>query len=180
MARNIAEFLPQVPIFAGLTPDEIHALLPAIIEQDVPRETVVYEQGSVANAAYVITLGQLEVDLTKPDGTTTRVRTLGPGHLVGELALLDSGPRSATVRARNPAHVYRIDGTAFNELRAQRSPAAYKVIRELVRVMCDRFRDVDAQIERTVDFGDPPSVEIEEAGGVGNWLRRALRFGGQR
>ena len=75
-----------------------------------PGETLV-EQGEVGDAFYAIRSGQAEV---YENGEFKR--TLGPGDHFGEIALLLDVPRTATVVARTPMRVYRLDREGFDQL----------------------------------------------------------------
>lgn len=66
------------------------------------REMIV-EQGLPGDTMLVIETGRVEVFLLTPSGAHLVLRNLGPGQILGEIALLDRGPRSASARAAGPA-----------------------------------------------------------------------------
>jgi cAMP-dependent protein kinase regulator len=71
-------------------------------------------QGEPPDGFYILLEGQAEVLV---DGR--RVRVLGHASHFGELALLDTGPRTATVRTLTPARLFHIDAAAFNSVLAR-------------------------------------------------------------
>src|SRR5262245_3069291 len=72
---------------------------------------VLVAQGDPGDTFLVITTGRATVDV---DGST--VRDLGPGDFLGEISLIDGGPRTATVRATEPIEGLCIDRDGFGHL----------------------------------------------------------------
>ena len=94
--------LSGLPLFATLPDAALHRLERATRVVDLPAGTVLIRQGEPAGSAFIVRTGRLEVLV----GDTV-VRELGPGQVLGELALLTGEPRSATVRARRDTTVWR-------------------------------------------------------------------------
>lgn len=65
----------------------------------VPAGEMIIEQGSTGTRAYIIESGKVEVFLNNAAGETVKITELGPGALIGELAIVNDGQRSANVRA---------------------------------------------------------------------------------
>ena len=68
-------------------------------------------------------------------------RRWGRGEVVGELAMIDDSPRSASVRARGPVEMHQVEHDGFAQLRQQYHPAAYKLIRKMCAIISGRVRD---------------------------------------
>jgi len=119
--------LRRVALFSE-TPDRALAGVAQVLtEVELAAGTEVMEEGAVEDWLYVVVDGELEV--VRED----RRVVLGPGAVVGELAVLDPMPRSATVRALTDCLLFRLDKTAFDEALDTRPEVARGVIRELVR-----------------------------------------------
>lgn len=124
--------LRRVGLFAE-TPDRALAGVAQVVtEVEFPSGSTVMLEGAVEDWLYVVVDGQLEV--VRAD----RRVTVGAGEVVGELAVLDPMPRSATVRATTDCLLFRLDKAAFDEVLGERPEVARGVIRELVR----RLREV--------------------------------------
>jgi putative peptide zinc metalloprotease protein len=116
-AIDVPEFAPtlqaaaelrQVPAFAALGADDIAEVLAHGQWLNVAPGESIIEQGQEGDAFYAILSGQVEVS---EDGKLAR--TMGPGSYFGEIALLMDVPRTATVVARTPLRLFRLDREGF-------------------------------------------------------------------
>lgn len=64
-----------------------------------PKGHVLIEEGTSGNRMFIIVTGQVTAHKAGPDGKTIKIGTAGPGEVVGEMALIDGEPHSATVVA---------------------------------------------------------------------------------
>jgi CRP-like cAMP-binding protein len=100
-----------------------------------------YRQGQRGDALYTVEQGSLVVAARLPGGREVELATLREGDVVGELALLDGGARSATVRALEPTRVLRLARAEFHALVSRRDEAARTLRRRLLVLACTRLRD---------------------------------------
>jgi NTE family protein len=127
---EVAAMVAQVPLFARL-PGEVKARLASRASSaSLPAGDVLFREGEAGDALYVVASGRLEVSV---DGQ--RVRTLSRGDVVGELALLTTRPRTATVRAVRDTGLAVIDREAFQELLT----AHPQVLAEVVELLIGRL-----------------------------------------
>lgn len=106
--------LKTSPTFAHLGNRRLKALAAFTDDVDVPAGTVLMEQGSRPHELEVIVEGSADVLV---DGN--KVGEVGPGAVLGEIALLNRGTRSATVVTTSPARLIVISGSAFDDLMDQ-------------------------------------------------------------
>ncbi len=138
---NVIDALRGVELFDGLTADELKAVAALCEERRLNRGDVLIQQGQPGLELYIVTEGFVEV-VRQSDGEDQRVVVqLGPGQIVGEMALVDQGPRSATVRALNtPTVVQVIPKEAFDALCEQNTAIGYKVMRNMAADLSFRIR----------------------------------------
>ncbi len=98
-----------------------------------------FREGDLGDAFYVVIAG--EVDILVGDEL---VETVGPGGVVGEMAMIDGGARSASAVARTDSRVVRLDEKRFKFLVQQTPNFAVQVM----RIMADRLRRMDSRLER--------------------------------
>jgi len=109
--KATVERLAQVDLFKRCTRKDLESLAAIVDETDVAPGAILCDQGRVADACYVVIEGEADVSV---GGSV--VATAGPGQPIGEMGLLDHLPRSATVTARTPMRVYKINADRFEAL----------------------------------------------------------------
>jgi CRP-like cAMP-binding protein len=123
-----------VPLFSGLSRRHTKKLAERADEVEFRKGEVVVEAGARGGSFFVIVEGEARV--TKSGRTVAR---LGPGDFFGELALLDGGPRSATVTAATPLLTIRIFKRAFDRLVVEEPGVAAKML----AVLAGRLRGLE-------------------------------------
>jgi CRP-like cAMP-binding protein len=108
-ARRAA--LHAVPMFAALSNAALRRLDAQMTEIEVPAGTVLARQHESGREAFIIAAGRAAIIV---DGTV--VSSAAAGDLIGEVALLDSGPRTATVTALTAMRLYVLDPSQFSAL----------------------------------------------------------------
>ena len=137
----IVERLRDTPLFAGLDDAHLERLVESAEIIDLPADGILIREGDVADALYVVLDGELEV--TKQSGTSQiPVALVGPGSLQGEIAALEGGRRTASVRAISEAEVLRIPIDAMRDLLNAGPDIALAVIRTAV----GRLRALEATL----------------------------------
>lgn len=130
---DVTRLLEEVDLFAGLSEEELHQIASICQERKFNGGEVLATEGQQGDHMFVITEGFVEVRLEKhPDRQARVIINLGPGQLIGEMALLDQGPRSATIRAiSDPTIVQAIDRDDFDALCQQNTRIGYVAMRNL-------------------------------------------------
>jgi CRP-like cAMP-binding protein len=164
------ELFEAIPLFAGISRDGLDGL--ARIFQPVRFEPAAHlvRQGQPADGAYLIESGSADVYTALPGGGETAVAALGPGSVLGEMALLDSGIRSASVQARSAVAAHFIERDAFRMLLSQRNAAAFSIQSRITLTLCERLRQLN---ERVVEAdGAAPAAPPLAAGAPAGQPRR--------
>ena len=117
-ARVHAERLRAIPLFGGLGPDVLTDLASTFDSLYVEDGELIFREGERGDAFYVIARGVVEVVRTDATGSERIVAYLEDGDFFGEMALLSSERRNATMRARGATTLLRLDHRAFAQLMA--------------------------------------------------------------
>lgn len=112
--------LAASPLLSALSPRLQDELLAAADERRLPAQEWLFREGEPGDRLYLVRAGRLRV-VSERDGRARVLRLLGPGAVLGELAVLTGAPRSASVHAVRDAELLEIDGERFRGL-LQHSP----------------------------------------------------------
>jgi CRP-like cAMP-binding protein len=105
------DLLERVPLFAGMSRDGLVELGRIADEVDVPAGSVLTHEGRHEGYFFVVVTGTVGIER---GGRS--INTLGPGDFLGEIALLDGGPRTATATAETACRLLSMRHEAFDEL----------------------------------------------------------------
>jgi CRP-like cAMP-binding protein len=133
------EFLGRVPIFSNCTAEETAAIAGVAQESFFQPGQIIVTQGTPGQAFYLLTAGRVEI---LRDGVS--LGAFGPGDFFGEMSLLDSAPRSATIRAIDQVSCLMLSSWDFKALLERHPSIAIK----LLEVLSRRLRVADERIGR--------------------------------
>jgi SulP family sulfate permease len=100
---------------------------------------VIARQGEPAASMHFILEGRVGITVDRPDGRTTRLRSLGRHTTVGEMGLLSRQPRSATIRAETASVLYELDAQAFERIKREDPPLSQALLAYVLTVMAERL-----------------------------------------
>jgi CRP/FNR family cyclic AMP-dependent transcriptional regulator len=133
----VADFdLSTVEFFEGFSAGELAQVRAIATQEDIPAGAVLMEQGRPALDCYVVCKGQAGVYVGG-----NHVATINPGSTVGEMAMIDHGPRSATVKALTDMDVLHFEAKRFRELMETIPKAGLRVM----GLLNQRLRDQNLQ-----------------------------------
>jgi CRP/FNR family transcriptional regulator, cyclic AMP receptor protein len=126
------ELLRGVPLFAKIEPSKLKLLAFTSERLTFAANQVLFNQGDIGDAAYVIIDGQADVVVQTPNGPLT-VAKVGKNAFVGEIAILIDVPRTATIRATTRLETLKISKDLFFRLVKEFPEMAVEIMRELAR-----------------------------------------------
>ena len=129
----------QWPLLGDLPPEELQRVLAIARRRTFTHGEVVFHEGDPGDALHLIEKGRFAIRVSTPLGERATLAIRGPGELFGEMALITSAPRSATVAALEPAETYSIGQAEFEELR-RAHPGVNSI---LVSVLATAVRRMD-------------------------------------
>ncbi len=171
---DIAEVLRGLPYFADLPQGLLDQVCRESERIEVDAETTIIQEDSLSEDMFVIVAGELRVTKMGTDREVV-LATLGPGEVVGEIALLDNAPRTASVTAISKSSLIRIPANAFEDLIEDS-----RVVRRMFRTVTSRLRGIEDTLrheERMAALGRMAAQLMHElnnpAAAVGRSMARA-------
>jgi len=140
MADGNLEFLSRLPLFQALSLDEISILDQYLGLLELARGDTVFDEGDNSGFVCFVVNGELEVSKKSAAGESSVITKLGTGQAIGEMALIDELPRSATVKAHSPSSLTVLSRNDFEELATQSPEIAVKILKYLARSLSLNLR----------------------------------------
>jgi CRP/FNR family transcriptional regulator, cyclic AMP receptor protein len=135
--KQTTGFLQNVPLFQGLNHRQIENLAKRMVERVYAAGQPIVNQGQGGEGFFVIVSGKAEAFRQRADGTKAEVNNFGATDFFGELALLDDGPRTASVIAQEPTECLVLTRWDFmTTLREEDAEMSIVILQELAK----RFR----------------------------------------
>lgn len=138
--------LSEQEIFSGLDNDEITALERVASVLSFDPGQVIVKTGDEANAFLVIARGTVSITVELSADRVRRVASIGPGQVIGEMALLDGGQRSATATADNPVMCYAFSVASIEDLKSDYPGILEKLLGNIVRSLSLRLRRANDEL----------------------------------
>jgi CRP/FNR family cyclic AMP-dependent transcriptional regulator len=139
--------LRSVAIFKDLDKNELEIVRKHVFEQSVKKDSVLFAEGMPGELLYIIMSGCVEIIKKTKDNEQIVLATLGVNDIVGEMSLIDSEPRSATVITSEDSVLLVIKKQSFNEILQSDPRTAAKILMVLLKVFSRRLRMTDKKIE---------------------------------
>ena len=130
--RSTDERLARVPLFDGLSKKQLSQISSLMTRVDLVTGDVLARQGEIGREFVILLEGEAEV---ARDGKVIAVR--GPGDYIGEIALLDNRPRTATVTAKTDVAAEVLNRAEFSSLLADAPDLSSKLMATLARRLAE-------------------------------------------
>jgi CRP/FNR family transcriptional regulator, cyclic AMP receptor protein len=139
---SLVDILSAVPAFQKLAPDDFEAFASAFTTRSHASGFVLIHEGKKADNVYLLLDGELKVHRQR-GAKRVELNRLKPGAWVGLVALIDAGPRSATVETATTCRVATLPLSALQLLMSSQAPLAIALFAALGSQLAGDFRNVD-------------------------------------
>lgn len=143
--------LEQAPLFSVLHPADLLVLAEKFHPVRYRRGEVIFREGEPAERLFLIDQGTVKLSIASSGGQELLIGILGRGHIFGELAIIDRGPRAMDARAMEDSQVYSLSSDVFWTMLENRPALA----RRLLELMARRLRRADQTSQDLVFFDAP-------------------------
>ena len=134
--------LQDVPFFQGMTIEQLKVLATVCEEEFFPEDSLLFNQGDLGGTLYVIVSGRVGIDQEQRKGSFVRVNTHKPGSYIGEVTLLDRGPRTAACIAIQDTLTLRLDHEPLMALARQQPEVSFALIYALNRRLRESYERI--------------------------------------
>jgi CRP-like cAMP-binding protein len=148
MDHEILNQLKNTSLFSGLSDDMLATLAEKAVIRKLAPNDVLIKKGAEGDSLFLIHKGWLKIVTEDSKGDELILNKCGPGEIIGEMALLDSEPRSASVIALENAEALEIKQTAFQDALDKDPDISLSIIRSY----SNRLRFSTTYIEKAIDW----------------------------
>lgn len=141
--RHLPDLLSRGGLFRGQPAAILEEVGAAMREVRFPTGTQIFARGDPGDALFLVVGGRIRISILTPDGRELSFTHAVPGDIVGEIAVLDGSPRSASATALSDVEALRLSQSEFNRLVDRHSSLA----RAAIRLLCARLREVSDHLE---------------------------------
>jgi CRP-like cAMP-binding protein len=148
LAALAASLLPTSNAFVQLSDEETRCVVAYLREVSYSRGERLFTAGDVSNSSYLLLLLEGEVSVDTGDaGGGVAISVLGPGAVLGEMAMLDGAPRSATCSALSDIHAAGLARKGLEQMIEGHPKVAAKLMVALCQRLSDRLRALGEQLQ---------------------------------
>lgn len=151
---DIASELLEFAVFSGLDPASLSQLAAAVTRRTWPSGATIFLRGDAETHLLALLDGRVRLSLGTPQGKELVLRHLGPGEILGEMALLDGRPRSADATAVGQVTALVLHSDRFHKI-AGENPA---IPLAFARYLCGLLRDTNTQMESIALYEMPARI----------------------
>jgi CRP-like cAMP-binding protein len=130
---------PPTDLFSDLPDGLVAGILANAKPVKLAADEILFLAGDPGDGCYRLNEGLLKVSMVAPTGAERILAILGPGSIVGDMAMIDGRPRSASVSALRDCKLSFVSRSAFETV-AEKNPEIY---RHLLNMLAARLRDTD-------------------------------------
>jgi CRP/FNR family cyclic AMP-dependent transcriptional regulator len=170
---NGAELLRSIPLFEGLTEEDLQALAGSITPRSFKAGQMIFNQGDSGSEMYLIAAGHVNIHLPGEASRRVSLKDISHGEYFGELALFDDKPRSASALATSDAVLFELSRATLSRYLERRPAAAMAIL----RTMSERLRETNAllseraaknavkEVEENLSWSDRMADKVAELNG---------------
>ena len=148
---DLKAFLVATPFFGGLSDASLDLLIPMLAELRFDVGATVVAEGEPGRSMYIVHSGELVVSKLGESGRAIRMTGLGPGDFFGEMTLIETQNRSATVVAETPTKLYELTARNLYTYYKADIHGYVMVMQNINRELCRRLRRADNSLTELAD-----------------------------
>jgi CRP-like cAMP-binding protein len=132
---SYSQLLARISLFENLQAEELEQLSALLRSRRYAKGEVIFHQGDIGTALYIVRKGQVAIRLSSDDGKEAILALLDRGDFFGELALLEEEPRSTDAIAREEVDLLSLQREDFRRFLEERPQLAMKLLSALTRLV---------------------------------------------
>lgn len=142
----LVDSLSNIPLFDRLSGQELGVLAKYVNVIEVNPGEYIFKEGDKGDYVCFVEKGSLDVMKRSSAGDSAIIATLTRGRSIGEMAVIDNFPRSATIRARTKATLVTLTRSGFDLILEQEPTIGVKILKGISRLLSQNLRRTSSQL----------------------------------
>jgi CRP-like cAMP-binding protein len=147
-SNDTIEYLKNLPLFKGLPEGVIVEMSEGVHSLTLAKDDILFERDTPGNSMFIVRTGWVKITTEDGDGDELVLNHCGPSEFVGEMALIDEEPRSASVVALTPVTALELHRDVFMAALHKQPMLAVDVMKNL----SSRIRYATTYIEKAIEW----------------------------
>ena len=145
--EDLTGILRKLGVFEGLSEEDLDKIVKICITKSYTKGDVIFEDNTSGEDLFIVLEGNMKIKLEAVlPHYDIALSTIEAGQIFGELALIDSSPRSATVVCETDAQVAVLNGEKLNRLMEEDNHIGYVLMKNIARTICARLRKANREL----------------------------------
>lgn len=144
--KAVLDLLVSIPMFDSLGPDELRVVSAQMNFVDLRPGEILFKEGDKGDYVCFVAEGSLDVVKKSKKGHDANLATLTKGRSIGEMAMIDDFPRSATVRARTAAALVLLTRKGFDRILEEQPAIGIKLLKGISRLLSQNMRKTSSRL----------------------------------
>ena len=140
--------LAKISLFRDLSTEELETIRRLMFERTFRAGHTLFMEGMQGEVFYLVKSGRIDI-LKKRSGRDLPIASLGAGDFVGEMAIIDEEPRSATAKVAEDAELIIVTRKAFAEMMRAIPEGAAKILMAILKIVNRRLRETNRKLAET-------------------------------
>ena len=140
LSKAVVDLLIEIPMFDQIKADDLTVVARHMHFMDFEPKEVIFSEGDKGDFICFITEGILDVLKKNEEGKNAKIASLARGRSLGEMALLDDFPRSATVKSKTRSTLLILTRKGFEQLLEQHPQIGIKILKGLAKLLSMNLR----------------------------------------
>jgi CRP/FNR family cyclic AMP-dependent transcriptional regulator len=145
-SKVIIDFLIDIPMFDSLQPDELSIVTGHMNFIDLDPGEILFREGETGDYVCFVAEGSLDVLKKSTEGHYVTLSTLSKGRSIGEMAVIDDFPRSATVKGRKKATLVILTRKGLDLILEKHPQIGLKILKGIARLLSQNLRKTSSRL----------------------------------
>ncbi|MEE9164862.1 MAG: cyclic nucleotide-binding domain-containing protein [Nitrospinota bacterium] len=158
----IRDLINEVPQLYSLGPDEVISLVPYLSYKSAEKGTLIFKEGDAGDSLFYIAKGAVDIVKESVKGNPIKLVQFTQDSMLGEMALIDSAPRSATAKVFDDVELIILSRESFEGLLKDVPAIGIKIFKQIATTMGQRVRFANGRLADVLDQVHQQRIALED------------------